>query len=334
MLPSSQGQQHPDSNPPNTTSSPTPSLDSLNGMAVSMLGAAAGAAVGTSNGDQHSDNGSHSESSSGLGSLAANAVINGGAGATTNPNGVATASSASVMTNPVHGNGGHVDRSASTSSAGSLCSSGLGSSPLGGATLPLFGNGTASTNGNAPIVVNGNANNLSPPVVVSGSENGLAAAAATPSTTGSSPTTMGILPKCSLCCASFTRPKVLHSCFHIFCQSCLENIQDHPDKITCPTCRCETSLNHGGISGLMSDGGMLNYLLNGNHNGSSLAVGGGVSVKDFQTQSTNYMQCTMVGCREIAISKCMTCQANLCSTCVNPHLVSDPFFLLRLPNMK
>ena len=69
-------------------------------------------------------------------------------------------------------------------------------------------------------------------------------------------------PKCPLCCAPFNRPKVLHECFCVFCQTCLEKVQDHPDKITCPKCRKETSgLSHG-VAGLLSDTGLIDFLLN------------------------------------------------------------------------
>ena len=74
-----------------------------------------------------------------------------------------------------------------------------------------------------------------------------------PGSSGGSPT--GIV-KCWHCCNNFDRPKVLHGCFHTFCEPCLEKIQDHPEKITCPQCNTETMLGNPGISGLLSDYGI------------------------------------------------------------------------------
>ena len=138
------------SNQPATANTPpTQSLDSLNGISVSMeplIGPPPMSSAPQMNGDQHSDNGSRSESSSGVCSMAVNAGVAAAGYQGTNglqyPNGV---------TNGAHQHG-QVDRSSST-----LCSSGLGPSPLGNATLPLFGGGISSGNSHATII-NGNGN--------------------------------------------------------------------------------------------------------------------------------------------------------------------------------
>lgn len=39
-------------------------------------------------------------------------------------------------------------------------------------------------------------------------------------------------------------------------QICLEKIQDHRDKLTCPQCHVETKLGSGGITTLLSDFGV------------------------------------------------------------------------------
>ena len=78
-----------------------------------------------------------------------------------------------------------------------------------------------------------------------------------PGSSGGSPT--GVV-KCWHCCNNFDRPKVLHGCFHTFCESCLEKIQDHPEKITCPQCNTETMLGNAGISGLLSDYGIFGMM--------------------------------------------------------------------------
>jgi len=192
-----------------------------------------------------------------------------------------------------HEHSGALGRSASTSSAGSLASSGLGSSPLGGAapSLPLFGNGMGNNSSNPPTVVNGcgptvthsggggghNGSNdrcvPSPPIISHFSDSiaagvnqrGVAISrpsSHTPPVTNPTHSGTSSAPKCPLCCAPFNRPKVLHECFCVFCQTCLEKVQDHPDKITCPKCRKETSgLSHG-VAGLLSDTGLIDFLLN------------------------------------------------------------------------
>lgn len=300
----------------NSSTSPTPSLDSLNGMAGIFL--AGGAGVSAADGQ---DNG-NSDSSSGLGSLAV------GGGQPTPLTGVA-----GVMQSGAGGQtglqGGDLGRSASTSSstsAGSLASSGLGSSPLGGATLPLFGNGVAPSTGNAPTVINGR---HSPPEGSSSSHShGAVGSRKSSASTGQF---SGEAAKCPLCCASFHRPKVLHECFHVFCQTCLEKVQDHPDKITCPSCRKETGLTHGGVAGLLSDTTVCQLLLNGSAGAlATLNPGLAQSIlnKEFQTP---FIQCSVVSCNGNVVAKCMTCHTNLCSNCVNQHLVrntlyNQPFF--------
>ena len=295
---------NPSSLPPSAApnASPTPSLDSLNGMAASTgsLGGppASGSSAAQLNGDQHSDNGSHSESSSGLGSMAVNpgAAAAGNqvaANGPQNPNGVA--------------NGGHhgqVDRSSSTSSTASMCSSGLGSSPLGNANLPLFGGGISSSNTHAPVV-NGSGN-LGPV------ENGIGQpGAGSPNVPHQHPPPQQQLgsniPKCSVCCASFNRPKVLHECFHTFCQGCLEKLQEHPDRISCPTCQRETPLGSAGVSGLLSDIGIVGLLIKNQTKGGH----------DFQSSLSNV--CTIVGCRDSAIARCNSCPNYLCSSCLHSH---------------
>jgi len=46
--------------------------------------------------------------------------------------------------------------------------------------------------------------------------------------------------------------------FHVqlIFQHCLEKIQDHRDKLTCPQCHAETQLGSGGVNGLLTDFGV------------------------------------------------------------------------------
>ena len=66
--------------------------------------------------------------------------------------------------------------------------------------------------------------------------------------------------KCWHCNGSYERPKVLHECFHTFCEPCLEKLQDHPEKITCPQCHSETMLGNAGTSGLLTDFGIFGIM--------------------------------------------------------------------------
>uniref|UniRef100_A0A0K2V8R5 Brain tumor proteinlike [Megachile rotundata] n=1 Tax=Lepeophtheirus salmonis TaxID=72036 RepID=A0A0K2V8R5_LEPSM len=151
-----------------------------------------------------------------------------------------------------------------SSSSSSSSSSGLGSSPLG----LLNGNNSISNN-------KSNSTTLFPQ------------SAAT---------------KCSLCKGVFSRPRVL-SCFHTFCQSCLEKTQDHPDKLMCPHCKTETSLGGMGISSLIEDYGVLGL------------IDSGSTGLEFQTA-----YCTMCNNREtVALASCLNCPNNLCANCVVTH---------------
>ncbi|TRY73834.1 hypothetical protein TCAL_12803 [Tigriopus californicus] len=86
--------------------------------------------------------------------------------------------------------------------------------------------------------------------------------------------------KCLVCHGSLSQPKVL-LCLHTFCQSCLERIQDHPEKISCPSCHADTPLRNGGVAGLLSDfgvpaltdGGSFISLGNNNTEGASQRLG-------------------------------------------------------------
>eukprot|EP00095_Tigriopus_kingsejongensis_P006610 maker-scaffold396_size184579-snap-gene-0.21 protein:Tk06610 transcript:maker-scaffold396_size184579-snap-gene-0.21-mRNA-1 annotation:"brain tumor protein" len=72
--------------------------------------------------------------------------------------------------------------------------------------------------------------------------------------------------KCAHCLSGSPPLKVLY-CFHTFCLACLENLQDHPERVVCPSCQVETPLGPGGVTGLAmvatsghsEDGEMWNY---------------------------------------------------------------------------
>jgi tripartite motif-containing protein 2/3 len=120
--------------------------------------------------------------------------------------------------------------------------------------------------------------------------------------TGGSP---AMTVKCWNCCNNFDRPKVLHGCFHTFCEPCLEKIQDHPEKITCPQCNTESILGNAGISGLLSDFGIFGMMESSTVNG------------EHHIQSNI---CTCCKNRDsTAVARCLTCSNFLCPNCVTAH---------------
>jgi tripartite motif-containing protein 2/3 len=117
--------------------------------------------------------------------------------------------------------------------------------------------------------------------------------------------------KCPLCGCTYTNPKVL-LCFHTFCQCCLEKVQDHRDKISCPQCHADTPLGASGVNGLLCDFGVTGLI--------ETAVAG---TMDFQSTS-----CTSCKSRESsAVARCLTCANFLCPSCVMAHQVCANFVI-------
>jgi len=103
--------------------------------------------------------------------------------------------------------------------------------------------------------------------------------------------------KCPVCNGTFVSPKVL-PCFHTFCQPCLERCQDHPEKITCPSCQSDCQLGPGGVAGLLADYGVCGV------NEGQLDVA----------------YCTGCKSRESsAVARCFDCSNFLCANCVMAH---------------
>ncbi|XP_074649631.1 protein brain tumor-like isoform X2 [Tubulanus polymorphus] len=106
--------------------------------------------------------------------------------------------------------------------------------------------------------------------------------------------------KCTLCNDTFTIPKVL-SCFHTFCQPCLEKIQDTAEKLSCPECHQDTPLPPQGISGLMPDFAISNIL-------------------ESTIVDTSALNCTGCKSKETnAVARCFDCANFLCPNCVMAH---------------
>ena len=106
--------------------------------------------------------------------------------------------------------------------------------------------------------------------------------------------------KCNLCTDTYTIPKVL-SCFHTFCQPCLEKSVENMDKVICPDCRQETYLSSAGVAGLLPDFAVSNILEANVIDGASLHCTG------CKSKDTN------------AVARCYDCANFLCANCVMAH---------------
>lgn len=103
--------------------------------------------------------------------------------------------------------------------------------------------------------------------------------------------------KCPVCNGTFVSPKVL-PCFHTFCQHCLERCQEHPEKITCPSCHTDCQLGPAGVAGLLADYGVS-------------------GITDSQLDGA---YCTGCKSRESsAVARCFDCSNFLCANCVMAH---------------
>ena len=103
-------------------------------------------------------------------------------------------------------------------------------------------------------------------------------------------------------------------CFHTYCQACLEKVQDHPDRVSCPQCHNDTTLGSGGVAGLLSDYGITGLL----ETVAAAGPSGNVAGIDFGATF-----CTGCKSRESAnaVARCMTCANFLCPNCVMAHKV-------------
>jgi tripartite motif-containing protein 2/3 len=112
--------------------------------------------------------------------------------------------------------------------------------------------------------------------------------------------TAGLNTRCSICHETYTIPKVL-TCFHTFCQPCLEKTQEMADKITCPECHQDTYLGGQGLTGLLPDYAVSNLL-------------------ETNALDTSALHCT--GCKSKdtnAVARCFDCANFLCANCVMAH---------------
>ena len=105
---------------------------------------------------------------------------------------------------------------------------------------------------------------------------------------------------CRQCHDTFTSPKVL-SCFHTFCQSCLENNLLSPDKVQCPTCQVDTFLSSTSVAGLLTD----------------FAIS---SILEAKALNNSNPHCSGCSAKDTdAVARCADCANFLCSNCVMAH---------------
>ncbi|ESP00015.1 hypothetical protein LOTGIDRAFT_178023 [Lottia gigantea] len=106
--------------------------------------------------------------------------------------------------------------------------------------------------------------------------------------------------RCNLCTETFTIPKVL-SCFHTYCQPCLEKSQECTEKITCPDCQFDTILGADGLMGLKPDYAVSNIL-------------------ESNALESSALNCTGCKSKETnAVARCFDCANFLCANCVMAH---------------
>lgn len=114
---------------------------------------------------------------------------------------------------------------------------------------------------------------------------------------------------CAICRETFIDPKVL-SCFHTFCRPCLEREQTHPDRVTCVTCRVDSTLPSGGVHGLLT-----NLVI-------AAAVEQDADLLGPPRASTSSPTARCTGCKSKesdAIARCIDCANYLCPNCVMAH---------------
>jgi tripartite motif-containing protein 2/3 len=103
-------------------------------------------------------------------------------------------------------------------------------------------------------------------------------------------------------------------CFHTYCQACLEKVQDHPDRVSCPQCHNDTTLGSGGVAGLLSDYGITGLM-------EMVAAAGSAG----NTSGLDFAGTFCTGCKSresaAAVARCMTCANFLCPNCVMAHKV-------------
>ncbi|RWS29605.1 B-box type zinc finger protein ncl-1-like protein [Leptotrombidium deliense] len=113
--------------------------------------------------------------------------------------------------------------------------------------------------------------------------------------------------KCPLCNETFSSPKVMPCCLRSFCQTCVEKMQDMPDRLKCHGCGQEVNVADG-VNTLVTDYSIVNVM-------EQMATLDAAS-----TNVNNSLSCT--GCKSkdmAAVARCFDCANLLCPNCVMAH---------------
>ncbi|XP_038054606.1 E3 ubiquitin-protein ligase TRIM71-like [Patiria miniata] len=116
--------------------------------------------------------------------------------------------------------------------------------------------------------------------------------------------------ECSICTNRFRQPKLL-DCLHSFCLQCLQELRQSQDprgtKLTCPLCRCETTLKGSGVADLPNNVAF-----------SALVEEVTMQEKLLKGQGSD-IKCQNCDEENQAISRCMDCDHFLCQECQKAH---------------
>ncbi|KAL3890794.1 hypothetical protein ACJMK2_003143, partial [Sinanodonta woodiana] len=102
--------------------------------------------------------------------------------------------------------------------------------------------------------------------------------------------------ECTICMDSFKNPKLI-SCHHSFCYKCLDDyvqVNLSNGRFNCPICRKSVKLPTNGISEFQS-----NFYI--------------------ETEKNENLPCEMCGLINVASSRCLDCEENLCQSCCYVH---------------
>ncbi|KAK7496532.1 hypothetical protein BaRGS_00012184 [Batillaria attramentaria] len=122
--------------------------------------------------------------------------------------------------------------------------------------------------------------------------------------------------RCPYCMEPFSMPKVL-SCFHTFCQPCLEKMTDASTfKVHCHICKFDTYIGDGGLPALKTNYAVINM----------------IEATQFEPSTLHCRSCKG-GTASEAVSRCIECANFLCSNCTMAHRFMHCFNGHRVVNL-